>query len=160
MAEFTFENGNQIYQRTRLELGPLYLSAQSYKEISNKLSKIYVSASPITSISFTADESFPEEYITDNSSAKDFISYYLVINNKDYAIAPGNRGGDDPTMIYINSEMSEEAREELKQTEKVGFIDIADKVTTWQLRARLKRPSNMPESTPVITSYRFTYTYE
>ena len=161
MSTFTFENGNQIYQRTRLQIGPLYLSAQSYEARSTIDSKEYVSSGPITSISFTADEAFPEEYSTEDTplDASAFITYSLIIGTGEYKITPSNRGGSDPFKYYINSELLEDARQVLIE-DGAGFIDVDEPITTWKLRAKLKRPSNMPESTPVITGYRFTYTYE
>ena len=116
MSTFTFENGNQIYQRTRLQIGPLYLSAQSYEARSTIDSKEYVSSGPITSISFTADEAFPEEYSTEDTplDASAFITYSLIIGTGEYKITPSNRGGSDPFKYYINSELLEDARQVLK----------------------------------------------
>ena len=159
--EFKFENGNEIYKRTRLQVGPLYLSSQSYAESTHRLSRIYTSHLPITSLYFTAIESVPEAWLEEDGLSNDnFLRYSLLIGTEEYPITPGNRGGNAPVKYYINSAASTEAREELAEKEGCGFIDSETPITTWQLKAKLTRPANVTDVTPVISGYRFTYTYE
>ena len=146
--EYTFQNGQEIYQRTKLQVGPLYLSSQSFKESTHHTSRIYSSEFPLTSIYFTATESVPAEWITaDNGLSNDnFLRYWLLIGNNEYRITPGNRNGEHPIKYYINSNASDESRQTIIDNEGAGFIDTVDPVTTWQLKSMITRPSNAPVS--------------
>jgi len=153
--EYELKDGHEIYQRTRLELGPLYLSAQGFSADATINSKTYVSSGPLSSLYFTAEESIPEHFLTEDKTPEDFIQYMLVTNGKEYPIKPSNRGGTSPGMYYINSPLTTEAR---GNTTDTGYID--DLVYTWNLKVILHRPSTSPESTPSVSGFRFTYTYE
>jgi len=159
--EYTFENGKEIYKRSRLQIGPLYLSSQAYKVQSTHISKTYSSAFPLSSIYFTATESIPEEWMEDSGlTADNFIKYWIVINNTEYPITPGHRNGSNPIKYYINSPLSEDARDGIEENESCDFIDFPNDITTWKIKVMLTRPDNAMDSTPVISGYRFIYTYE
>ena len=83
-----------------------------------------------------------------------------MIGTEDFPLTPGYRGGNAPVKYYINSQASPEAREEMAEQDGCGFIDTPTPITTWQLKAKLTRPANVTDVTPVISGYRFTYTYE
>ena len=93
--EYTFQNGNEIYKRTKLQVGPLYLSSQAYKEQSLNVSRVYTSALPLTSIYFTSTESVPQEWLenldgtSNDLSVDNFLRYWLIIGT--YRQGPGSR---------------------------------------------------------------------
>ena len=85
-VEDGYVHPEDIYQRTRLELGPLGLALKKYSPTKETiLGPYYCSAGSISSINFNAYESLIGAAPDDQS-----FNYKLIINNTEYDIVPTN----------------------------------------------------------------------
>jgi hypothetical protein len=155
--EFEFNNGNEIYQRSRLQIGPINLSNVSYSSTTEHVSNTYTTAGYLKSIYFTAIENVPESFLVDQLTIDNYIKYFLVLADGDHPIRPSNRSGDFPTIYYFNSPKSEEAKEEMRLS-GADFIDTL--TTSWKIKASLIRPESYSDRTPSVSGFNFIYTYE
>tara|TARA_Y100000310_G_scaffold345341_1_gene463945 strand:- start:453 stop:923 length:471 start_codon:yes stop_codon:yes gene_type:complete len=154
--EFEFNNGNEIYQRSRAQIGPISLSNISYSISSERVSNLYTAAGYLKQIYFTAIENVPESFLIDQHTIDHYIKYALVLEGVDYPIRPSNRSGDSPTIYYFNSTKSEDAKEEMRSS-GAEFVDVL--TTNWRIKAILTRPSIYSDASPVVSGFNFIYTY-
>ena len=138
------------YQRTRIEMGPLKVSLNKYKNSSSFLMGKYTStAGALASINFTASEELNGSVPDDTS-----FQYYLVINNNEYRVYPVNRAGDGIHTYRINSFLSKEARATVPKG--TGFIDTTTPTVSWKLKVILNESENTLAS-PLLKQVRFSY---
>ena len=154
--EFEFNNGNEIYQRSRAVIGPISLSNISYSVSSEHVSNLYTAAGYLKQIYFTALETVPELFLVDQFTIDNYIKYFLILEGVDYPIRPSNRSGESPTIYYFNSTKSDDAKEEMRVS-GAEFVDVL--TTSWRIKATLTRPSIYSDATPVVSGFNFIYTY-
>lgn len=145
---------NRVYQKTRLELGKITVSARNYGESADFTNgPYYCKKGTLKSIYFEADEVLETEDSFDN-----YFNYTILINGAEYDIAPSTRESSKPRLYYINSKLSKETKSDLEQTAGAKFIDSADSVTNWSLKTKISRGILEGRVSPIIQGFHFIYT--
>ena len=153
IPNINFTGDNRIYQKTRLEMGPIYLLSEVYSESTEIVSEVYTCKSgTLNSIFILVDEDIPESFTQDT-----YIDYFLTINGNDYQITPQNKEGEHPSTFFINSKLGDSARASLASSQNVGFLEIEPTIN-WTIKYRLKRPVSITQETPALNSINLFYT--
>lgn len=143
----------KIYQRTRLEIGPVGISLKQYDPsttfILGKDSPFTCSSGSLSSISFTADESINGSTPNDTS-----FKYYLILQNEEYEINPINRAGNKIHTYKINSSLSAEAK--ANSASGIKYIDLDTPPLAWKLKVVLSK-SDESEASPILKDINFQY---
>jgi len=151
-VEDGYVHPENIYQRTRLEIGPLGIALKQYSPTKETiLGPYYCSAGSISSINFNADEALVGASPDDQS-----FTYKLIINNTEYNIVPVNRSGTSIHTYRINSAISEEAKSSPLYS-NTSFIDVENPPVSWQLKVTLNS-SEESQASPMLDGVNFTYT--
>ena len=151
-VEDGYVHPEDIYQRTRLEVGPLGLALKKYSLTKETiLGPYYCSAGSISSINFNAYESLIGAAPDDQS-----FNYKLIINSTEYDIVPINRSGTSVHTYRINSVLSEDAKNSPLYT-NTSFIDVENPPVSWQLKVTLNS-SEESQASPMLEGVNFTYT--
>tara|TARA_Y100000034_G_scaffold51318_1_gene63123 strand:+ start:4942 stop:6318 length:1377 start_codon:yes stop_codon:yes gene_type:complete len=144
---------DQIYQRTTLELGQIKLASTVYEAEKEFERGPYTCRDGyLKSIYFAANETVPIALIGEVDA---LFRYTLIIDNKELPIRPSNREGGNPRIYYVNSTLSESARETMRNS-GAEFVDSATPQINWKLKIKLMRPESQ-YLTPSLQGVTFTY---
>ena len=153
ISNLSFTDTSRIYQKTRLEMGPVYILSELYKQTTEIISDPYVCKNgTLNSIFILVDEKIPDSFATGN-----YIEYFVTINGNDYPITPQNKEGPFASTLFINSKLGDAARTTIASSSNVAFLDI-DSSITWTMKYKITRPISSAEKTPSLNSINLIYT--
>lgn len=152
--------------RSRFVIGVRDINIYSYKfvEVSEIVSKPFMSPKPVSKISLQVDETIPKIFYEDPSrinTENDWIKYYISIDNgtswnRISPISHRTTLSEDgkntlPEIININSDVPVSER-----SNPLAYIDVGEAVYSVRFKAVLSRPTDISDAesyTPVLSKY-------
>ena len=151
--------------RSRFALGIRDINIYSYTfaQVSEIVSKPYLSPSPISKVALQVDEQVPTAFYegSDSVSENDWIKYYISVDNGTSwnRISPTSHKStmsEDginylPEVININSDVTGAERKN-----PLAYVDTGAPVSSIRFKAVLSRPTNISNAesyTPVLSKY-------
>lgn len=152
--------------KSRFAIGVRDINIYSYKfaEVSEIVSKPFMSPKPISKITLTVDEQIPKIFYTSTGLAgtdNDWIKYFISVNEGAswHRISPLHHRAtisedgtyNVPEVININSDVAIEDRDN-----PLAYVDIGEAAYSVRFKAFLSRPTTIPDAdsyTPVLSKY-------
>ena len=152
--------------KARFAIGIRDINIYSYKfaEVSEVVSKPYMSPKPIAKVVLTVDEQIPKVFYTasgQEGTENDWIKYYISADNGAswYRIAPIHHRtiisedgvNNVPEIININSDIDVNERDN-----PLAYIDTGTAIYSVRFKAVLSRPTTITDAesyTPVLSKY-------
>jgi len=141
-----------VYAKTSLDVGPLNITAISYKpEKEFELGPYQVKAGSLRSISIN-----PQEVLDGYTNLSAHFNYKIEVAGSEYELSPWNREGNSPRIYYVNSGISDSVKTELASEHNVGFIDTNSPELEFKLKIKLMRPEAQ-HITPLLKGITVNY---